>query len=107
MKVELDLLGLLGLAAGAALDALGDRALDVVLGDPALVKVLIGTSGGASGLGTGNGLDNIDLLALLADGLGSLAGLGEESLDPGLVDEVDDGAKDTGQEEVEEDATTS
>lgn len=76
----------------------------MVRGNPALVKVLLAARGGTGRLGTRQGLGNLDLLDLLR-GLGLLNSLGEESLDPGLVDEVEGSAKDTGQEEVEEDAT--
>jgi hypothetical protein len=79
----------------------------VVLGDPALVVALVGTGGGASRLGTGEGLGSLGLLGLLgARGAGRTARLGEEGLDPGLVDEVQGAAEDAGQEEVEEDAGT-
>jgi hypothetical protein len=91
---------LLSLGAGTALDPPGLRAVDVVVGDPALIVVLLGT-GGASRLGAREGLD-LDLLDLL-DGLDG-AGLGEKGLDPGLVDEVEGRAEETGEEEVEEDA---
>ena len=76
----------------------------MVRGDPALVKVLLAARGGTGGLGTGERLGNLDLLDLFG-GLGLLDSLGEESLDPGLVDEVESSAEDTGEEEVEEDAT--
>lgn len=96
---------MLGLAAGGALDALGDRAVDVVAGDPALIVVLAVGAGRGGGLASGKrlGLDLLDLLAGRASG-GATGGLGEEGLDPGLVDEVENTAEDTTQEEVEEDA---
>lgn len=95
---------LFGLAAGTALDALGDGAVDVVGGDPGLIVVLVSTSAGGTGrLGAREGL-NLNLLNLLALDGGNAAGLGEEGLDPGLVDEVEGGAEETGEEEVEEDA---
>src|SRR4051794_3789819 len=68
---------LLPLTAGAALDPLGHRAVDVVAGDPALVVVLLGARGRASRLGARKGLDNL-LLGLLG---GLNTGLGEQSLD--------------------------
>lgn len=95
------LLELLGLG-GAGLDALGGGAVDVALGDPALVVVLAAASGKASGLGSGGGLGLDDLLGLLG-GAGTL-GLGEEGFDPGLVDKVESTDKSSREEEVEEDA---
>ena len=91
---------------GAALDALGDRAVDMVVGDPALVVVLaISASGGARGrLVARQRLGDLSLLGFLGDGRGATGGLREEGLDPGLVDEVEDAAEEAGQEEVEEDA---
>ena len=86
----------------AALDALRDGALDVVVRDPALVIVLVGTGSGAGRLVTGQGLD-IDLLALLGSRLGA-ARLREERLDPSLVDQVESTTEDSSQEDVEEDA---
>lgn len=73
-----------------------------VVRDPGLVVVLVDTAGDAAGLVAGQRLSNVDDLALLG-GTGSLLGLGEESLDPGLVDEVQSATKDASQEEVEED----
>lgn len=93
---------LLLLAAGTALDSLGHRAVDVVVGDPALVIVLLSTSGGASRFRAGKGLDNL-LLCLLG---GLDAGLREQGLDPGLVDEVKGAAEKAGQNKIEEDAKT-
>jgi hypothetical protein len=89
------------LAAGAALNSLGHGAVDVVGGDPALIVVLVGTRCSASRLGSRERL-NLDLLDLLGGRF--RAGLGEQGLNPGLVDEVQCSAKQTGQEEVEEDA---
>lgn len=77
----------------------------MVLGDPALVIVLARASGSAGGLGAGEGLSSLDLLGLLG-GAGAL-GLGEESLDPGLVDEVEGTSEGGGEEDVEEDAISS
>lgn len=93
----------LSLGAGTALNAAGNGAVEMVRGNPALVKVLLAARGGTGRLGTRQGLGNFDLLDLRD--LGLLNSLGEESLDPGLVDEVEGGAEDTGQEEVEENAT--
>lgn len=103
--LESSLLQLLVLVAGAGLDASGSGAVDVVLGDPALIVVLARAGGSASGLGAGEGLSSLDLLGLLG-GAGAL-GLGEESLDPGLVDEVEGTGEGGGKEEVEEDAIDS
>lgn len=86
------------------LGALGGRAVDVVLGDPALIVTLSGASGDSGALGTRQGLGDLDGLLALLDRSGSAAGLGEESLDPGLVHKVKSAAKDAGQEQVEEDA---
>ena len=90
----------LGLAGGPALYAFGDGTVDVVVGDPALVVGLVGARGHGGGLASGENLDGLVLLDLL----GALARLGEEGLDPGLVDEVEGAAEDSGKEEVEEDA---
>lgn len=96
---------LLGLAARAALDPSGDGAVDVVAGDPGLVVVLVGARGRASRLVAGKGLGDLDLLGLL--GRLDDAGLGEQGLDPGLVDKAEGGAKQAGEEQVEEDATAT
>lgn len=90
------LLGLLGLGA------LGGRTAQVVR-DPGLVVVLVNTAGGTGGLVARQRLGDIDDLALL-DGTRSLLSLGEEGLNPGLVDEVEGATEDAGQEEVQEDA---
>ena len=76
----------------------------MVLGDPALVVALVETCGVTGGLVAGQGL-NLNLLNLLdhLDG-GGAAGLGEQSLDPCLVDKPGGGTKDASQEEVQEDA---
>lgn len=94
----------LGLAAGATLDASGGRAVQVVGRDPALVVALVvGTGAGA--LATGERLllggDGADLLG--DSRLGTL-GLGEESLDVGLVHEVAGTSESAQQEDVQEDA---
>ena len=101
--LEGSLLQLLVLVAGSGLDASGSGAFDVVLGDPALVVVLARASGSAGGLGAGEGLSSLNLLGLLG-GSGAL-GLGEESLDPGLVDKVESTGESSREEEVEEDTT--
>lgn len=92
----------LGLGAGARLDATGDGAVDVVVRNPALVVVLSRGNGDGGRLGAGERLSNIDGLLGLLVGTGAL-GLGEESLDPGLVDEVEGTGESSREEEVEED----
>lgn len=69
----------------------------MVLGDPALVVL----ASDASGI-SGNGLGLEGLAGLLGGRL--LGGLGEEGLDPGLVDEVDGASEGASEDEVEEDA---
>lgn len=70
----------------------------MVVGDPALVVRLAG------GLGAGEGIGGIDgLLDGLLGGAGPL-GLGEQGLDPGLVDEVEGAAKRGSEDKVQEDA---
>lgn len=96
----------LGLGAGARLDATGDRAVDVVVRDPALVVVLSRSDGNGDRLGTGERLSNIDGLLGLLVGTGSLS-LGEERLDPGLVHEVEGTGESSREEEVEEDTANS
>lgn len=96
---------LLGLAARSALDPSGDGAVDVVAGDPGLVVVLVGARGRASRLVAGKGLGDLDLLGLL--GRLDNAGLREQGLDPGLVDKAESGAKQAGEEQVEEDTTAT
>lgn len=90
----------------------------MVAGDPALVVALVSitaareTGGFVARESVGSlGLDHGRSAArsLLATGLRGTAlagglGLREESLDPGLVDEVEGRAENAGQEEVEEDA---
>lgn len=66
----------------------------MALGDPALVVVLPGGGGDRFGGGLGLGLL----------GAGGALGLGEEGLDPGLVDKVEGAGEGGGEEEVEEDA---
>ena len=96
------------LATSAALDAARNGAVDVVVGDPALVVALaVAAAGRAGRLGAGQGLGlgggrgrGVRLLATLLGGggaaLGGAGGLREERLDPGLVDEVEDGAEEAG-----------
>lgn len=76
----------------------------MVFRDPALIIALVGAGGDTGGLGTRQGLDNLGGLLALLDRLRSTAGLGEESLDPGLVHEVKSAAENTSQEEIKEDA---
>lgn len=73
--------------------------LDVALGDPALVV----PHTGRGGLGRRHGGGLGGLLPGLAGG-GAAAGLGEEGLDPGLVDPVTGSAEDGREDEVQEDA---
>jgi hypothetical protein len=76
-----------------------------MIGDPVLVVGSAG-EGDAGGLGTGEvgvGLESLDDLLGGARALG----LGEEGLDPGLVDEVEEAAEGRGEEKVEEDAGKS
>lgn len=102
------------LCAGAGLDTLGGRTVEVVLGNPALVDggdTGRSTDGGRDSLVAGEGGVGVDIggkrfaRGLGARSLGALS-LGEESLDPGLVDEVEDATEGSGEEEVEEDAGT-
>lgn len=97
MRALLDSLLLL---AGTALDALGDGAVDVVLGDPARVKGL--GAGGRDALAAGQGLRGLDDLGLPGGSL--LLGLGEEGLDVGLVDKVGDSGEGGTEDKVQEDA---
>lgn len=70
----------------------------MVVGDPALVVGLAG------GLGAREGIGGID--GLLDDLLGgaSLLGLGEQRLDPGLVDEKEGASESGSEDKVQEDA---
>lgn len=95
----------LALAAGAALNTLGDGAALVQVGNPALVVVLAigpGDHGGLGGLVAGDGGDELGLAHLLG-GLGALL-LGKQRLNPRLVNEVEGGSEDARQEDVQEDA---
>jgi hypothetical protein len=74
----------------------------VVVRDPALVVVLARDVGNGDGLGTGERFSNIDGLLGLLVGAGALS-LGEEGLDPGLVDEVESASESSREEKVEED----
>ena len=79
----------------------------MVIGDPVLV---VGAGGRASGLGAGEGGvggGDLDLLGGGLLGAGGALGGGQESLDPGLVDEVEGACEGAGEEEVEEDAGRS
>ena len=89
------------------------RALQVCGGDPALVESTgLCAAGDGRAVGTNNGdlVGGVDLLGLAGGALGALAALaaalllGEESGDPGVIDEVDDAAEGGEEEEVEEDA---
>jgi hypothetical protein len=81
--------------------------------DPALVEstsLCAASDGRAVGTNDGNLVGRVDLLGLAGGALGALAALaaaallGEESGNPGVVDEVDDTAEGGEEEEVEEDA---
>lgn len=74
----------------------------MVVRDPALIVVLARGIDNGDSLGAGEGLGNIDGLLGLLVGAGAL-GLGEEGLDPGLVDEVESAGEGSREEEVEED----
>lgn len=89
------------LLAGARLYALGDRAVDVVVRDPALVVRLAG------GLGAGKGIGGVDGLLDRLLGRARSLSLGEQSLDPGLVDEEEGAAEDSSEDKVQEDAGQS
>lgn len=79
--------------------------------DPALVKALrAGGDGGAVSANNGDLVGGVDLLGLAGRALSALAALaaaallGEESGNPGVVDEVAGAAESGEEEEVEEDA---
>lgn len=82
-------------------------------GDPALVEATsVGAAGDSWAVSANNRdlLGGVDLLALAGGARGALTALaaaallGEESGDPGVVDEVADAAEGGEEEEVEEDA---
>lgn len=82
-------------------------------GNPALVEATsLSTGGNSRAVSTDNGdlVSRVDLLALAGGAAGALATLaaalllGEQSGDPGVVDEVDDAGEGGQEEEVEEDA---
>lgn len=83
----------------------------MVGGNPGLV-VGLSTAGDSRTVGTNNAdlVGRVDLLGATGGALGTLTTLsaalllGEESGDPSVVDEVDGSSKDTGEDEVEEDA---
>jgi hypothetical protein len=75
-----------------------------MLGDPGLVVTLVSASSNSGRLGAGQWLSGFDGLFALLSGTGSALGLGEEGLDPGLVDKVEGATEDTGQEDIQEDA---
>jgi hypothetical protein len=91
----------------------GLRALQVLGGNPALVKsTSLGTSGDSRAIGANNRdlVSRVDLLGSLRGSLGALAALAaplllrEQSRDPGVVDEVAGATEGGEEEEVEEDA---
>lgn len=69
----------------------------MVVGDPALVVRLAG------GLGAGEGIGGVDGLLDGLLGGARLLGLGEQGLDPGLVDEEEGASEGGSEDEVEED----
>ena len=75
----------------------------MVVGNPALIVVLVRDDSNGGGLGAGERLNNVDGLLGLLVGAGAL-GLREEGLDPGLVDKVESTGESSREEEVEEDA---
>lgn len=95
----------------AALDTSSFRALKVAGGDPALV-VSLGATGNGRAIGADDAdlLRGVDLLGALRRALCALTALatalllGEESGDPGVVDEVAGTSKGTSKDKVEEDA---
>lgn len=83
------------------LDTLGDRAIDVMIVNPALIVSL--ASRQASGLGARKNVGVLNgLLHGFPGGPGAL-GLGEESFNPSLVNEVEGTAEASRENEVEED----
>jgi len=75
----------------------------VVVGNPALIVVLVRDDSNGDGLGAGERLGNLDDLLGLLSSAGAL-GLREKGLDPGLVDKVESTGESSREEEVEEDA---
>lgn len=104
------LLQLLGLAASARLDTLGNRSVDMVVRDPGLVVLAAFRSGQGDARGLGSrergigGGGDVDLLGLLAGTGGATLRGGEEGFDPGLVDKVESASEGASEDEVEEDA---
>lgn len=94
---------------GAAADALGLGALEVLDGDPGLVVDLGTGDGRAISANNGDLLGGVDLLGAGGRLLRALAALatapllGEEGGDPGVVDEVNGSAESAEEDEVEED----
>ena len=96
---------------GARCNTLGLRARQVVGRDPRLI-VGRGTAGDSRAISTDNAdlVGRVDLLGTARRALGTLAALaatlllGEESGDPGVVDEVDSASESAEENEVEEDA---
>lgn len=72
----------------------------MVVGNPALVVRLAG------GLGAGEGIGGVDGLLDGLLGGARLLGLGEQSLDPGLVDEEEGASEGGSEDKVEEDAVS-
>jgi hypothetical protein len=96
------LLGILGfLVAGTTLDTLGNWAVDVVVGNPAGVVRLVGTSRNALAARQRLALNNLGLLRS-----SGLLGLGEEGFDVCLVDEVGGTSESSTEDEVQEDASS-
>ena len=95
---------------GAAADALGLRALQMRGRDPALVVLRARGDSRAVSADNANLLGGVDLLRALGRLLGALTTLaaalllGEESGDPGVVDEVDGSNEGAEEDEVKEDA---
>ena len=110
-------LGLL-LRGGAALDALGSWAVQVVLRNPALIICLLGLSTSSDSRSICANDRNLvfrshSLLGATGRTLSALAtlsaalGLWEEGLDPSLVDEVESSSEGCEEEEVQEDAANA
>lgn len=72
--------------------------------DPGFIVALVNTRSDAGRLIARQRLGDLDGLLALLGRTDRLLGLREQGLDPSLVDEVDGATKDTGKEQVEEDA---
>jgi len=85
----------------------------VLGGDPAGIVALRRSNGGAISADNSDLLGGVDLLGAAGGALGTLAALaaalllGEESGDPGVVDEVDGAGKDAKEDKVEEETGKS